>query len=172
MKKLFVLPALLLFFAANAFAELNVKISLDVLGDIKGDMAEDVKAGYTVSGEFIYPIIGEDLGIGAGVEYLYSRPIDKGVNPEFTLMPIYFTAKLKIPIIDIYAKVNYGFNTIVESDIHDMKGQSYISGAIGWEILLGLFTELSYGRYYFDADKLSCSYNKIGLNIGYSFKSI
>ncbi|MDR0822528.1 MAG: porin family protein [Endomicrobium sp.] len=172
MKKVLV-SAVLLFFAGTVFAELNVKIGLDVLGDIKGNNSnQDVKVGSTLSGEYIYTLL-DTIGIGGGLEYLYSRPVDVSGKPEFAFLPIYATAKVKVPIVGVYAKANMGYNIISSSDFGSgTKGGLYISGALGWEILAGLFTELSYGSYGFGTGGNSYEYRKFGLNIGYSFKLI
>ncbi|MDR3048369.1 MAG: porin family protein [Elusimicrobiota bacterium] len=173
MKKVISAAAVLLFFAGVGFAELNVKIGVDVLGNIKGDgYNPDVKVGSTLSGEYLYTLLGA-VGLGAGFEYLYSRPIDEGANLEFTFLPIYATAKVKVPIVGVYAKANAGFNTIIASDFSgDKKGGFFVSGALGWEILAGLFTEISYGSYGFSIGGNDYEYRKIGLSVGYSFKLI
>ncbi|MDR0486579.1 MAG: hypothetical protein LBH29_07670, partial [Elusimicrobiota bacterium] len=149
-----------------AWADISVKAGIDI-GGMKGDNLGNMGNGISLAGEYLWSFATGIISIGAGAEYLEPRG-------NFSCLPIYATGMLKIPITGVYGKVNLGYIPVIDiKGVSGVKGGVYTAGAIGWDILLGLFLEASYGIYNFSADNQADSYySKVSLSVGYRFAFI
>lgn len=167
MKKTIIAVFVLSFVVSSAFAKISVKGTYDFNGDDDGYKTD---SGLSLSGEYLWTF-GRVVSIGVGAEYLLPRDAT-----DISFLPIYTTAKFKIPAVGLYGKLNLGYSILANNDIPNssVTGGVYISEAIGYELPLGLFFELGYATYSYSYDYKaiasgSTSYTKMYLGVGYLF---
>ena len=168
MKKLVLVIAAVVFMAAAALAEFNLRTSIDVSGDYEAStggnsVSSDVNTSFTLSGEYMRCVAGQYLKLGGGFEVLMPRTYERDTyhgykfDDVFWYMPLYFSAQtnpLK-PVPELFFRLNLGYNLIyfdTNWDIGSVRSIRYNGGfyyalAAGWEFPFGLFADVTYAVY-------------------------
>jgi hypothetical protein len=204
MKKSFVVKFVLagmaaVFMSAAAFAEFNLRASVDISGDYEitapdsGSNTADVKTSLTLSGEYLRSVgnLGNYLKIGGGFEVLVPRPYEYNsheVDDGFWFLPLYLAIQTNPvpPVPELFFKFNLGYNLLYFDKNYDSdstknyRGKLYYSFVTGWEFPFGLFFDLTYAVYNgnFEAKsetqgvKVDIAYTRVGIGAGYKFGGV
>lgn len=187
MKKAIVAVAALMFLAGGAFADLNVKVGMDPVGwgHLDYDKGSDKDGNSDFSGsaavEYLYPVVGNMLKVGGGVEYLLPREIDVKGDPKVSFLPVYASIQvnpLQKYAPEVFVKGNVGYAFLIDLDLKNAKeeeGGLYFAFGTGYEFDFGLILEATYSFYYGSweskpSNDVDFSYSKLGINVGYKFK--
>lgn len=192
MKKILAVAVMMVFCAGVGFADLNVKVGLDMVGKmtIDGDgekMSVGNELGFSFAADYMYPV-HDMIKIGAGAQYLVARDMDadSNSNEKFSssYLPIFASIQVN-PFSEaagLFFKGNIGYNVLYDSGADfdgedvDEKGGVYFGLGFGYEFDMGLFFDAMYGYYGSklegegDGEELKTNTSQFTFSVGYKFK--
>ena len=180
--------------SSMAFAEFNLRTSIDISGDYevadsKRTIIGDVETSATLSGDYLRSIgrLGNYLKIGGGFEILVPKFYKVALTEEkdaFWFLPLYLSIQTNPipPVPELFFRLNLGYNMLfIDSNI-DYSGASetytgglYYAFVTGWEFPFGMFFDITYAFYngnveysrLYEADDVT--YGRFAMSIGYKF---
>jgi len=183
------------FMSGAAFAEFNMRVSIDTPGTYTAKKNNVTKAydfdsyvSATFSGDYMKRVAGQYLSLGGGFEisipkvYEYTKIDDEA----FWFLPVYFSIQTNpIPDIGLFLKANLGYNVIFLDSAYSnhysvtFKGGLYYALAAGYEFPFGLIADITYAVYNGTAEskysllspvyERDYVYTRIAASIGYKF---
>ncbi|MDR2192346.1 MAG: hypothetical protein LBO62_05680 [Endomicrobium sp.] len=183
------------FMTGAAFAEFNLRTSVDTAGDYELEdknrtWSADADISATISGDYLRSIgrLGQYLKIGGGFEVLIPRYYEHNSaksDDVFWFLPLYLSIQTNPiqPVPELFFRFNLGVNVLFidtnwdQSDATETyTGGLYYAFVTGWEFPFGLFFDVTYAFYngsieysrrYYAKDDVS--YSRLGIGVGYKF---
>ncbi|MDR2425617.1 MAG: hypothetical protein LBD46_00300 [Endomicrobium sp.] len=190
----FVLAAVAAFMAGTAFAEFNLRTSIDFQGEYKQKDVRtfDAETSATFSGDYLRSIggLGDYLKIGGGFEVLIPRLYKYNsveVDDVFWFFPLYLSIQTNPirPVPELFFRFNLGYNLFYIDTNYDVSGwnETYTGGlyyafVTGWEFQFGLFLDITYAFYngnikqersFYATKESDFTYSRLGIGVGYKF---
>jgi hypothetical protein len=188
--------AVVAFMSGAAFAEFNLRTSVDLSGDYeiedsKRKITGDAETSATLSGDYLRSIggLGNYLKIGGGFEILIPRyykreNYNKKEEDVFWFLPLYISVQTNPipPVPELFFRLNLGYNLLFVDTNIDYSGatETYTGGlyyafVTGWEFPFGLFFDVTYAFYngsvkysrLYETDDVA--YSRLGVGVGYKF---
>ncbi|MDR3113740.1 MAG: hypothetical protein LBU09_05125 [Endomicrobium sp.] len=195
LSKIVLAAAAAAFMSSAAFAEFNLRTSVDIAGDYEqGDNYRtfDVETSATLSGDYLRGIggLGKYLKIGGGFEILapkFYKHNSTGWDDPFWFLPLYISIQTNPvpPVPELFFRLNLGYNLFFIDTNFDAsgwaetyKGGLYYSFVTGWEFPFGLFFDITYAFYngtitqeraFYSTRESDYLYSRLGVGIGYKF---
>jgi hypothetical protein len=161
--------AAIAFMAGTAFAEFNLRTSIDISGDYEQKSVRtsntvntfDVETSVTLSGDYLRSIggLGNYLKIGGGFEVLIPRFYkykSYEYDDAFWFLPLYLSIQTNPipPVPELFFRFNLGYNLLYIDTNYDLSGYTetytgelYYAFVTGWEFQFGLFFDITYAFY-------------------------